>query len=58
MGASAKTIRVQFYVDKDIRNDFYKAIFDKFGKTSGGAVSEAGTEAIRLWIKLTKGEGI
>ena len=57
MGDSPQTVRVQFYVYKDIRDDFYKAIFDKFGKTSGGAVSEAGTEAIELWIKRTKEEG-
>jgi len=57
MDVSPQTVRVQFYVDKDIRDDFYKAIFNKFGKTSGGAVSEAGAEAIRLWIKLKKGEG-
>lgn len=51
MGAPRHSVRIQFYVDEDLRDKFYGAVFHKFGKTSGGAISEAGTEAIHLWIK-------
>jgi len=51
MDPSPEVTRIQFYVDESTRDAFYQVVFQKFGKTSGGAVSEAGAEALKDWIK-------
>lgn len=46
--------RIQFYVPDDVRRDFYEAVGKRFGKTSGGSVSDAGCEALNMWIGAEK----
>lgn len=49
-----KLPRVQFYVPDEVRHDFYEAVGKRFGRTSGGAVSDAGCEALKMWIDAEK----
>ena len=34
--------------------DVYEAVGKRFGKTSGGALSDAGCEALKMWIDAEK----
>jgi len=54
MANRKKQPRIQFYVPDDVRDDFYQAVGKRFGKTSGGAVTSAGCEALRMWIDAEK----
>lgn len=49
-----KPVRIQFYVNKELKKGFYRQVTDKFGRTSGGAISEAGAEALKMWIETEK----
>jgi hypothetical protein len=54
MADRKKYPRIQFYVPDDVRDDFYESVGKRFGKTSGGAVSDAGCEALKMWIGVEK----
>jgi len=43
--------RIVFYVDEELYDRFFEAVFKRFRKTSGGVLSEAGAEALKLWIE-------
>lgn len=43
--------RIQFYVSDELFDRFYQAVYDRFKRTSGGAISKAGEEAIKLWLE-------
>ena len=49
-----KSVRIQFYVNMELKKEFYRQVIDKFGRTSGGAISEAGVEALKIWIGTEK----
>ena len=54
MANRKKYPRIQFYVPEEVRASFYDAVARRYGKTSGGAVSESGGEAIKMWINKEK----
>jgi len=46
--------RLTAYIDEELFKRFIEKVFNKYGKTSGGAISSAVRESITLWLKEEK----
>lgn len=49
---AGRKVKINGYVDEELWRRFLEKVFEKYGRTSGGAISSTLEEAIRMYLKV------